>query len=182
MKKIAIALVSGWLLAANSVFAEGFTLFSSDVGGQLSEDQVFSGFGCSGKNISPQLNWKNVPQGTKSFAVTVYDPDAPTGAGWWHWLIFNIPQNINSLSVGAGDIKKKLAPKGSVQSLTSFGTTGFGGACPPQGDGLHRYVFTVYALKVEKLDLDSNAMPSLVGFMINRNVLAKASLIAYYQR
>ncbi len=182
MKKIAIVVVCSWFLLAEAVFAEGFTLSSSDFGGQLSEAQVFSGFGCSGKNISPQLKWKNAPEGTRSFAVTVYDPDAPTGSGWWHWLIFNIPQNVTSLKAGAGDIKKGLAPKAAVQSVTSFGVTGFGGACPPQGDSAHQYVFTVYALKVDRLELDGNAMPALVGFMLNRNALAKASLIAYYAR
>jgi len=182
MKKFLFVVVFGWLLAGKVVFAEGFTLYSSDIGGQLSEAQVFSGFGCSGKNISPQLKWENVPEGTKSFAVTVYDPDAPTGSGWWHWLIFNIPQNVTSLKAGAGNIEKGLAPKGAVQSVTSFGSAGFGGACPPQGDSAHRYVFTVYALKVDKLELDSSAMPALVGFMLNRNALAKASLIAYYGR
>ena len=182
MKKIAVLVVFGWLLVGETVLAEGFTLSSSDVSGQLSEAQVFSGFGCSGKNISPQLKWENVPEGTKSFAVTVYDPDAPTGSGWWHWLIFNIPQNVTSLRAGAGNIKNELAPKGAVQSVTSFGIAGFGGACPPQGDNAHRYIFTVYALKTDKLDLDDGAMPALVGFMLNRNALAKASLIAYYGR
>ncbi len=182
MKKIAMAVVFGWLLTAQVVLAEGFTLYSNDIGGQLPEAQVYSGFGCSGKNISPQLRWENAPADTRSFAVTVYDPDAPTGSGWWHWLIFDIPKNATSLKQGAGNIEKGLAPKGAVQSVTSFGVAGYGGACPPPGDGAHRYVFTVYALKVEKLELDSSAMPALVGFMLNRNALAKASLIAYYGR
>ncbi len=182
MKKLAFVIVCGWLLIGESVLAEGFTLFSSDVSGQLSEAQVFSGFGCNGKNISPQLKWENAPEGTRSFAVTVYDPDAPSGSGWWHWLIFDIPKNVTSLKAGAGNIESGLAPKGAVQSVTSFGVAGYGGACPPQGDSAHRYLFTVYALKVDKLELDSNAMPALVGFMLNRNALAKASLIAYYAR
>ena len=116
--------------------------------------QVFSGFGCSGKNISPSLKWINAPRNTKSFAVTVYDPDAPTGSGWWHWVIFNIPAGVNELKADAGRIEKNLAPAGSIQSVTDFGKPGFGGACPPQGDKAHRYIFTVYALSVAKLDLD----------------------------
>jgi len=167
---------------ANQVLAEGFTLKSNAVMGQLANEQVFSGFGCKGKNISPQLEWSNAPKGTKSFALTVYDPDAPTGSGWWHWLIFNIPASVNELVTDAGNISKGLAPKGSVQSINNYGEAGYGGACPPKGDKAHRYIFTVYALKVKQLDLDSNAMPALVGFYLNNTAIAKASLIAYYAR
>jgi hypothetical protein len=143
---------------------------------------VFSGFGCTGKNISPSLKWINAPKDTKSFAFTVYDPDAPTGSGWWHWVIFNISSGINELKADAGNLQKGLAPKGSVQSVTDFGMPGFGGACPPEGDKPHRYIFTVYALKVEKLDLDEKALPALVGFFLNQHTIAKASLMAYYGR
>ncbi len=170
------------LVMTNQVLAEGFTLKSNAVKGQLADEQVFSGFGCKGKNISPQLQWSNAPKGTKSFALTVYDPDAPTGSGWWHWLVFNIPGNVNELVTDAGNISKGIAPKGSVQSISNYGKPGYGGACPPKGDRAHRYVFTVYALKVEKLDLDSGAMPALVGFYLNNMAIAKASLIAYYAR
>lgn len=162
--------------------AQQFTLTSSELGGQLTDSQVFSGFGCSGKNISPSLKWINAPANTRSFAVTVYDPDAPTGSGWWHWVIFNIPANINELKTNAGQIEKRLAPVGSIQSITDFGKSGFGGACPPQGDKAHRYIFTVYALNVPKLDLNEKTPPAMVGFMLNNSVIAKASLIAYYQR
>jgi Raf kinase inhibitor-like YbhB/YbcL family protein len=162
--------------------AENFTLTSKDLGGQLTMTQVFSGFGCTGKNISPQLQWKNAPAGTKSFAVTVYDPDAPTGSGWWHWVIFNIPASVTQLAADAGNPAKGLAPKGSIQSTTDYGKPGFGGACPPKGDKPHRYIFTVYALKVEKLDLDSTASPAMVGYNLNQNALAKASLTSYYGR
>ncbi len=166
----------------NQVLAEGFTLKGDAVMGQLANEQVFSGFGCKGKNISPRLEWSNAPKGTKSFALTVYDPDAPTGSGWWHWLVFNIPGSVNELVTDAGNISKGLAPKGSAQSINNYGKAGYGGACPPKGDKAHRYIFTVYALRVEKLDLDSNAMPALVGFYLNNNAIAKASLIAYYAR
>jgi Raf kinase inhibitor-like YbhB/YbcL family protein len=182
MKKFIFVMVVLGVFAVENAHAQVFTLKSTDLGGQLTEDQVFSGFGCTGKNISPSLNWMNAPQGTKSFAFTVYDPDAPTGSGWWHWVVFNIPSDVTGLKADAGNLQKGLAPKGSIQSRTDFGGTGFGGACPPQGDKPHRYVFTVYALDVAKLDLDANTPPAMVGFFLNAHVLAKASLIAYYGR
>jgi Raf kinase inhibitor-like YbhB/YbcL family protein len=164
------------------VNAQTFTLKSKDIGGQITSEQVFNGFGCTGDNVSPQLSWENAPEGTKSFAITVYDPDAPTGSGWWHWVVFDIPANTQSLKRGAGDISLKLLPEGSIQSITDFGQPGYGGPCPPEGDGLHRYVITVYALSTEKLGLDTNASPALVGFYLNANVLGKASIITYFQR
>lgn len=163
-------------------YGQSFELTSPDIHGQITNDQVFSGFGCEGKNISPRLEWENAPEGTKSFAVTVYDPDAPTGGGWWHWLIFNIPPDINSLALNAGNLDTGKAPLGSIQSITSFGTPGYGGSCPPVGDRPHAYIFTVYALTLESLGLDENATPSLVGYYLNQNLLAKASIIAYYSR
>ena len=144
--------------------------------------KVFSGLGCSGKNISPSLKWTTPSKNAKSFALTVYDPDAPTGSGWWHWVLFNIPAEINELKADAGNPSKGLAPKGSIQSVTDFGTPGFGGACPPVGDKPHQYIFTVYALDVAKLDLDEKTSPAMVGFFLNQHVIAKASLIAYYRR
>jgi len=171
-----------FFFAAVQAYAGGFTLTSPDISGQLSMAQVFSGFGCQGQNISPRLAWKNAPAGTQSFAVTVYDPDAPTGSGWWHWLIFNIPATVHDLKTDAGNMAKQLAPAGSIQSRTDYGKSGFGGACPPKGDKAHRYVFTVYALKVQKLDLGTGTPPAMVGFYLNHNAIAKASLSAYYAR
>ncbi len=180
MKTILAIVVS---LGLSSVaWAGEFTLHSNTLQGQLTDAQVFSGFGCSGKNISPDLHWSDAPKNAKSFAVTVYDPDAPTGSGWWHWVVFNIPATTKALKTDAGNAEKKIAPAGSVQSLTDFGGVGFGGACPPKGDKPHRYVFTVHALDVEKLDLDKTATPALVGFYLNSHVIAKASLMAYYGR
>ncbi len=182
MKRI-IANVAGIILLISvGLHAQVFTLKSDDLGGQFTEDYIFSGFGCQGKNISPSLKWSNAPKNTKSFAVTMYDPDAPTGGGWWHWLIFNIPSSVHELKRGAGNPKGKLAPKGSIQSITSFGSTGYGGPCPPEGDRPHRYIFTVYALDVEKLDLDANTPPNMVGFFLNMHAIQKASIIAYYGR
>lgn len=173
MKKIVIALY----MLTGLLMAEGLTLSSSDLKGQLSINEVFNGFGCSGKNISPELSWSGLPDGTKSLAVTVYDPDAPTGSGWWHWLVFNIDVSTRGLAKGVD-----LSKSGAVESLTDFGQTGFGGACPPKGDKAHRYIFTIHALDIERLELKAESNPALVGYYINAHTLSKASLISYYGR
>lgn len=179
MKK---AFVIASLFAAFALHAQTFTLKSNDLGGQATGKQVFNGFGCNGSNLSPQLSWENAPAGTQSFAVTIFDEDAPTGSGWWHWLIFDIPAAVNTLPSGAGNSALNLAPAGSIQSVTDFKTTGYGGPCPPEGSKAHRYVVTVYALKTGKLGPDATANPALVGFMLEQNVLEKASLVFYYKR
>ncbi len=167
---------------ATGLFAQGLTLSSTDLQGQITSAQVFSGFGCFGDNISPQLAWQNAPEGTKSFAVTVYDPDAPTGSGWWHWVVFNIPVSVSELKTNAGNIETGLAPEGCTQSITSFGQSGYGGACPPKGDKPHAYIFTVYALGIDKIELEANAPPAMVGYYLNANVIEKASVISYYKQ
>lgn len=174
MKKILFAIT----FIAISLFAENFTLKSSSLKGQLTKTEEFNGFGCSGENISPDLSWENAPKETKSFAITVYDPDAPTGSGWWHWMVFDIPKDKLSLEKGFGSkVDKEI-----IQSVTNYGKTGFGGACPPKGDKAHRYIFTVYALDVDKLGLDKDINPAIVGYYINSHTLKKASLISYYQK
>jgi len=182
MRKILVAT----FLAATAVAAHaaGFTLSSPTVkpGSMLTDAQVFKGFGCEGKNISPALKWSGAPAGTKSYAVTVYDPDAPTGSGWWHWVVYNIPASATELPEGAGGADGKGLPAGAVQGRTDFGAAGFGGACPPAGDKPHRYIFTVYALKTDKIDAPADASAALVGFMINANKLGKASFEAKYGR
>lgn len=178
---VALCVVS---LPLTALAAAAFTLESAEVkpDSTIAEAQVFKGFGCEGSNVSPSLTWKNPPAGTKSFAVTVYDPDAPTGSGWWHWVMFNIPADVTSLSLGIGNPASGQTPKGAVQSKTDFGKPGYGGPCPPKGDKPHRYIFTVYALKVDKIDADENASGALVGFMLNANKLGKASFTARYGR
>ena len=158
-------------------------LKSSDIedGGILKMDQVFNSFGCTGQNKSPELNWSNVPEQTKSLAINVYDPDAPTGSGWWHWTVFNIPTSTKSLPANAS-ANKKVLPKGSIQGRTDYGTSAFGGACPPEGDKAHRYIITLYALDVEKLDLDQNASGALVGYFLNKHVIEKSSITATFGR
>ncbi len=181
MKKTSLILFIS-LFAGMMSYAQTFTLKSKDIGGQATDKQVFKGFGCTGENISPQLSWENVPEGTKSFAVTMYDPDAPTGSGFWHWVVFDIPAGTTELKSDAGNISKNLAPAGCIQSKTDFGQTGYGGPCPPVGHGFHEYLITVYALKVDKLGLDQNASPAYVGFNLYANTIAKASLVMYYKR
>lgn len=173
------------LLALGAAFAqEGFTLTSPEIadGGSLELRHVYNGFGCSGENRSPELAWSGAPEGTQSFAVTVYDPDAPTGSGWWHWVIFDIPAEVTSLPAGAGDPASGLAPEDSVQSNTDFGTPGYGGPCPPEGDAPHHYVFTVFALDVPSLELPETASGALVGFNLHAHALAQAQLTATYGR
>jgi Raf kinase inhibitor-like YbhB/YbcL family protein len=164
--------------------AADFRLTSPTVKEQatIGNEHVFNGFGCAGGNVSPELRWEHAPKETKSFAVTVYDPDAPTGSGWWHWLIFNIPVGVNVLPAGSGKAESTSAPKGSIQSLTDFGRPGYGGPCPPQGDKPHRYIFTVYALKVDQLPLKKEVSGAMVGFYLNQNTVAKASFTAKYGR
>ena len=122
-----------------------FTVASNSFkdGDYLPSDFILSsdfGFGCAGRNRSPHLKWSGAPEGTKSFAVTCYDPDAPTGSGFWHWLLVNIPANVSELAEGAGSTGGKL-PTGALQTRTDFGAPGYGGPCPPEGDHPHRYLF-----------------------------------------
>ncbi len=170
------------LLTTTILSAQTFTLKSSDLGGQATDKQVFNSFGCTGQNLSPQLSWENAPTGTKSFAITMYDPDAPTGSGWWHWVVFDIPATTNSLPSGAGTLSKYLMPADAIQGMTDFGAPGYGGPCPPTGDKPHRYLLTVYALNKDKLGLDAKAAAPMVGFTISQCTLAKATLMFYYGR
>jgi len=178
MKKLVASLVFGIITTALS--AQTFTLKSNDVGGQATQKQFANVFGCQGENVSPQLSWENPPAGTQSFAVTIYDKDAPTGSGFWHWVIFNIPADVKELKSGAGDIAKGLAPKGAIQIKTDAGTPGYIGPCPPPG-APHEYLITVFALK-SKLDLDQNATAAYVGFNLSFQVIEKASIVMYGKR
>lgn len=184
MLRSRISLILALCLASTVVHAGDFTLTSPTIksGDFLKEEQVFNGFGCSGKNISPALKWKTGPKNTKSYAITVYDPDAPTGSGWWHWVVYNIPANVTEIATGAGQKTGKLLPSAAIQGRTDYGIHAFGGACPPQGDKPHRYIFTVHALKIEKIDVPADSSAALIGFMINSNSLGKASFTAMYGR
>ena len=164
------------------VNAQTFTLSSKDIGGAATKKEEFNGFGCSGQNVSPQLSWNKAPAGTKSFAITIYDKDAPTGSGFWHWVVFDLPVTTTELKSNAGNIAANLLPIGAIQGKTDYGVPGYGGPCPPPGHGFHQYVITVYALKADKLGLDANASAAVVGYYLNQYVIGKASLVMYYQR
>ncbi len=172
------------LMVTATAHAETLTLSSPTIApnSTLPASFEFNGFGCSGQNQSPALNWRAAPAGTQSFAVTVYDPDAPTGSGWWHWMVLNIPANVTGLAANAGEMGGKRLPAGASQVRIDYGVASWGGVCPPAGDKPHRYIFTVYALKTKTLDVPQDANPALGGFMINANTLAKASFTAYYGR
>ncbi len=175
-------LISLLLMAQDNQRAKGtFTLRSEDLGGQATMRQVFNGFGCTGTNQSPQLSWENPPEGTRGYAITMYDPDAPTGSGWWHWVVYDIPANINSLQAGAGSAGGAL-PREAKQARTDFGTKGYGGPCPPEGDRPHQYIITIHALPTEKLDVPDDASPAMIGFNLGAQELARASLVFYYGR
>ena len=179
---ISVLIVADKASAQDGAPGDTFTLTSSSVGGQATTREVFDGFGCTGENRSPQLTWAHAPDGTKSFAITMYDPDAPTGSGWWHWVVFDLPATTNGLPMGAGSTGGAGMPKGAVQSMTDFGTTGYGGPCPPPGHGAHRYIVTVSALDAESLGLNPEAPPAMVGYTINSHALARASIVFYYER
>ncbi|WP_370977823.1 YbhB/YbcL family Raf kinase inhibitor-like protein [Agaribacterium sp. ZY112] len=179
-----VLLISLLGLISLSTLAASLTLSSTDIkeGAFMSKAQEFKGFGCDGGDISPQLSWSGAPQGTKSFAITAYDPDAPTGSGWWHWQLVNIPATVSELKAGAGSLNSGLLAKGALQINNDYGQASFGGACPPPGHGVHRYRFTVHALSVEKLELPEGASSALVGYMINANALATSTIEALYER
>ena len=170
-------------LVACTANAASMKLTSAEIkdGATIANEQVFKGFGCTGSNISPSLTWTGAPAGTKSFAVTMYDPDAPTGSGWWHWVVFNIPAGTTSLPKNAS---AGTMPSGAIQSLTDFGSKGYGGPCPPVGNGTHHYHITVFAVDVDKLPdaTGDSASAALVGFDLHFHTLAKATLTGVYKR
>ena len=143
----------------------------------LPKSMEYNSFGCTGDNKSPQLSWKKAPEGTKSYAITIHDPDAPTTSGWWHWTVYNIPANVTELAEGAA------VPAGAQEGFTDYGTTGFGGACPPAGDKPHHYNITLYALKVDKLDLDPKTTAGAkLTYMLNANTIDKTVITGLYGR
>ena len=166
-----------------TISSPGFTLVSSEIKADALIPQRFeyNGFGCSGENRSPALKWSDAPAGTKAFAVTVYDPDAPSGSGWWHWVVINIPADVTELAPNAGAEGGANLPKGARHVRIDYGVAAWGGCAPPPGDAPHRYIFTVHALK-DVLDIPLDATAALAGFMINATSLGKASFTARYGR
>ena len=165
---------------SNKSLALGLTSASIRNGGRLAINQVYSGMGAGGKNLSPQLAWSDLPVTAKSLAITIYDPDAPTGSGWWHWVVFNIPVDTTELREGAS--QTAAMPKGAIESMTDFGTPGFGGAAPPPGDKPHHYIVTLWVLDVEKLDLNEKTPAAQVGFYLKKHEIEKAYITGLYSR
>jgi Raf kinase inhibitor-like YbhB/YbcL family protein len=185
MKRIHILALMFALTLNASAQNDNFRLQSKDIpaNSSIGAAFVFDNFGCTGKNTSPELNWSGAPAGTKSFALILHDPDAITGVGGFtHWIVYNIPASATTLERGAGVTNSATLPKGAIQASSSFGTPNYGGPCPPIGDKPHRYVFTLYALGVEKLELPGNATQAFVGFNINGNAIAQTSFTALFGR
>jgi len=160
-----------------------FTLTSTDLvdGGVLSTPQVSGIFGAGGEDVSPQLSWSGAPEGTKGYAVTVYDPDAPTAAGFWHWAVADLPATTTSLPSGAGEDDGSGLPEGAYQLPNDAGLRRFLGAAPPQGHGPHRYFVAVHALDVETTGVDAGATPTLLAFTIRDHTLARAVVHATWE-
>lgn len=165
--------------------AQAFELASPDfdAGEAMPKTHAFDGFGCTGDNVSPALTWRNAPEGTESFALMVHDPDAPTGgAGFWHWVVINIPEDTTALPRGAGSAGELPLDAPARQIRNDYGFNGWGGPCPPEGHSAHRYRFTLYALPKAKLGVPADATASLAGFMINTNAIASTTLQGTYER
>jgi Raf kinase inhibitor-like YbhB/YbcL family protein len=182
--KFGALLAGAWMLMAGQGMAASMQLTSPDVknGATMSNEQVFNSFGCSGGNLSPELHWTAGPEGTQSYVISCYDPDAPTGSGWWHWVVFDIPADVTSLPKGFKADDTSIA--GLIQSRTDFGKPGYGGPCPPPGKA-HHYIFRAFALKVKSLaslGLTADSSPAMVGFYCNANKLAEAKLVGMYGR
>ena len=171
--------LAAFLIAGAASAVHAFELKSADISnnGKLNAAQVYKGAGCEGGNQSPQLTWSNAPKDTKSFAVTMYDPDASNGSGWWHWVVYDIPASVTRLESGAGKL-----PDGAKHGRNDFGTMDFGGACPPPGSKPHHYIVTVYALKLEKLDVPADASAAMIADKLKANQLGSAKITGLYSR
>ncbi len=178
-----ITLLAGCCGGLNTPAESGFTVSGPELkdGAMLTLRHEFNGFDGRGQNVFPAIAWQGAPAGTRGYALTVYDPDAPTGSGWWHYVLVNLPATVTALPEGAGTNPAAL-PEGALEVRNDYGIRHFGGPCPPKGDKPHRYVFTIHALKVAKLDLPDDATAALAGFMIRANELGRTSVTVRYGR
>lgn len=160
-----------------------FEVTSSDVqnGEKLAMPYVSGIFGAGGNDISPQLAWRGFPAGTKSFAVTVYDPEAPSGSGFWHWAVMNIPASVTELLRGAGEESGTNIPRGAVQLRNDGGLKRYIGAAPPAGTGKHNYYMVVHAVDVPSLDVSPEASPALLGFTLFTHTLGRGMIVPWYE-
>jgi Raf kinase inhibitor-like YbhB/YbcL family protein len=160
-----------------------FTVTSTDCsqGGVLPMPQVSGVMGAGGEDRSPQLSWSGFPDGTRSFAVTVYDPDAPTASGFWHWAVANLPASVTELPSGAGDKDAPRLPQGAIQLRNDGGFAGYVGAAPPAGHGPHRYFIVVHAVDTEALDVTADTTPAVLGFNLFFHTLARATMVVTYE-
>lgn len=182
-KKIALTFgATGLLTLSGAALAKtSFKLTSPDIAPNKAfpMKHMLNQMGCTGENLSPAFNWSGAPEGTKSFVLTVFDKDAPTGSGWWHWVVYNIPADANGLPAGIG--AGATLPAGAVEGRVDGGAPHYGGPCPPVGQ-THRYVFTLHALKVASLPVPPDASPAMVGMMTTMNRLDKASFMVKVKR
>ena len=170
-----LAVIASLAFATHAAAAD-FQLQVDGDAGRLSARSSFHGFGCTGANFAPAVHWQGAPAGTRSFALTVYDPDAPTGSGWWHWVVLDLPTDTQGLPAGGS------LPHGARAVRNDYGQPGWGGPCPPAGDPLHHYVFTLYALDVPTLDIPADASAALAGFAIHGHTVGKAQQVLTYGR
>ena len=181
LKVTALALFAAFL-GAEAAAAQTMTLTSPDIapGAKIADEQVANVFGCTGGNISPALSWSGAPKDTKSFALSVYDPDAPTGSGFWHWVVFNIPPDVTSLPKNAGDPKGAEAPRARCRAAPTLAFPATAAPARRKGDPPHHYHFTIFAVDTPKLDGDENNSAAIVGFQLHFHTLAKAELVGVW--
>jgi Raf kinase inhibitor-like YbhB/YbcL family protein len=179
----AALLLAGFVTATFADQKENFQIRVSGLGPnrQIPNDFALNHFGCDGKNMSPEITWSGTPTGTKSFVLAVWDSDAPKAGGFYHWMIVNIPSSAHNLPAGSGNLDKGLAPAGTAQLKNDYGEPGYGGPCPP-GHQLHHYHFLLYALKAEQVPIDQRTPPATAVTVFQKEVLAKAEIVATYHR
>ena len=172
-----------WILAVGTSLAGGAGAFTLHVDGapQVAKDQVYDRGGCDGANRSPALSWSSPPAGTRSLAITMFDPDAP-GHGWWHWIVADLPASLRGLPANAGAAAGRSLPTGAFQGRNDFGEFGYGGPCPPLGDPPHHYVITVWALRSARLPVEHSALDRTIEAALRHDAIASARAVLTYGR